>query len=38
VDTANGVTSVISRSTTGLLILAAMVVVRRARARLATAG
>ena len=38
VDTANGVTTVISLSTTGLLILATMVVVRRARARLATAG
>ena len=38
VDTANGVTTVISLSTTGLLILATMVVVRRARARWATAG
>jgi hypothetical protein len=38
VDTANGVTTVISLSTTGLLIVATMVVVRRARARWATAG
>jgi hypothetical protein len=38
VDTANGVTTVISLSTTGMLIVATMVVVRRARARWATAG
>jgi hypothetical protein len=38
VDTANGVTTVISLATTGLLIVATMVVVRRARARWATAG
>ena len=38
VDAANGVTTAISLSTTGLLILATIVVTRRARARWAVAG